>query len=361
MIRKKSRREESLDHAELARLLPAPGDPHLSLDRHLLLEEHLMNEIESTAPAPAPSRRPARRVLLIGVPVTAAALAGAFAFTALTNSGGGDPAAATPPSAAAAPPPVEAPVVRIEPGNTAQLASTVEHIAAAASARKTPVPGPGQYIYIKSKVSYLAVSHTDTDDSKAWVQPLHIREVWNSPDGKQGWLDEPGYQPKGGTTLDSNVKPSLGAPSYDYLKTLPTDPDALLEKIYKETKGQGNSPDQQAFTTVGDLLGEQIAPAKLNAALYRAAAKIPGVVVVEHAKDAAGREGIALAHVDQRSGDRTEWIFDPKTYAYLGSRAVQVKQADGIKPGTVVNWTAVLERAVVDAQKQRPAAQGTRA
>ncbi|MDX3760042.1 CU044_5270 family protein [Streptomyces mirabilis] len=354
MIRKKSRREESLDHAELARLLPAPGDPHLSLDRHLLLEEHLMNEIQRTAPAPAPApaRRPARRVLLIGVPVTAAALAGAFAFTALTNSGGNGTVAATPP-------PVEAPVVRIEPGSTAQLASTVEHIAAAASASETPEPGPGQYIYIKSKVSYLSVSHTDADESKTLVEPLHIREVWNSPDGKQGWLDEPGYQPKGGVTLNTDVESSLGGPSYDYLKTLPTDPDALLKKIYKETKGQGNSPDQQAFTTVGDLLNEELAPAKLNAALYRAAAKIPGVVVVEHAKDAAGREGIALAHVDQKSGDRTEWIFDPKTYAYLGSRAVQVKQADGIKPGTVINWTAVLERAVVDAQKQRPGAQGT--
>lgn len=55
MIRKKSRREESLGHAELARL-PAPGDPHLSLDRHLLLEEHLMSEIQPTAPA---LRRPA--------------------------------------------------------------------------------------------------------------------------------------------------------------------------------------------------------------------------------------------------------------------------------------------------------------
>ncbi|MFB6706795.1 CU044_5270 family protein [Streptomyces sp. NPDC056333] len=351
MIRKKSRREESLDHAELARLLPAPGDPHLSLDRHLLLEEHLMNEIQPTAPARAQSRRPARRVLLIGVPVTAAALAGAFACTMLTGSGGSGTTAATPP-------PIEAPVVRVEPGSTAQLASTVERIAAAASAGKTTEPGPGQYIYIKSKVSYLVVSHTDAYKSKSWVQPLHVREVWNSPDGKQGWLDEPGYQPKGGITLNSDVERTLGGPSYDYLKTLPTDPDALLKKIYKETKGQGNSPDQEAFATVGDLLREQLAPAKLNAALYRAAAKIPGVVVVDHAKDAAGREGIALAHVDQQSGDRTEWIFDRKTYAYLGSRGVQVKQVNEIKPGTVLERTAVLERVVVDAQKQRPGVQG---
>ncbi|MEV7325922.1 CU044_5270 family protein [Streptomyces sp. NPDC093970] len=358
MIRKKPRHKESLDHAELARLLPAPGDPHLSLDRHLLLEEHLMNEIRPTATAPAPlfapSRRPARRLLLIGVPVTAAALAGVFAFTAMTSSGGVDPAAATPP-------PVAAPVVRIEPGSTAQLAATVEHIAAAASADTSPEPGPGQYIYIKSEVSYLTVSHTDTDDSKAMVQPLHIREVWNSPDGKQGWLDEPGYQPKGGSTLDTDVKPSLGGASYDYLKALPTDPGALLKKIYEETKDQGNSPDQEAFATVGDLLNEELVPAKLSAALYRAAAKIPGVMVVDHAQDAAGREGIALAHVDQKGGDRTEWIFDPKTYAYLGSRAVQVEQADGIQPGTVLNRTAVLERTVVDAQKQRPGARGTRA
>ncbi|SED96766.1 CU044_5270 family protein [Streptomyces sp. Ag109_O5-10] len=354
MIRKKSRPEGPLDYAELARLLPAPGDPHLSLDRHLLLEEHLMNEIQPTAAVPAPSRRPARRVLVIGVPATAATLAGAFAFTALTNSGGGDPAAATPP-------PVAAPVVRVEPGSTAQLASTVEHIAAAATARTMPEPGPGQYVYVKSEVSYLTVSHTDTDDSKAWVQPLHIREVWKSPDGKHGWLDEPGYQAKGGTTIDSAVENSLTAPSYDYLKTLPTDPDALLKKIYKETRGQGNSPDQQAFSTVGDLLDEQLAPAKLNAALYRAAGRIPGVVVVKHAKDAAGREGIALAHVDQKTGERTEWIFDPETYAYLGSRAVQVEQADGVEPGTVTESTAVLERAVVDAQKQRPGAEGGRA
>ncbi|MEW1773358.1 CU044_5270 family protein [Streptomyces sp. NPDC086777] len=356
MIRKKPRREESPDHAEPARLLPAPGDPHLWLDRHLLLEEHLMHEIRSTvsAPVPASSRRPARRLLLIGVPVTAAALAGAFAFTALTNSEGGGPAAATPP-------PVAAPVVRVEPGSTARLASTVEHIAAAASAGTTPGPGPGQYVYIKSEVSYLSVSHTDADDSMAMVQPLHIREVWNSPDGKQGWLDEPGYKPKGGITLDTNVEPTLGGASYDYLRTLPTDPDVLLKKIYEETEGQGNSPDQEAFTTVGDLLGEELVPAKLSAALYRAAAKIPGVVVVDHAQDGAGREGIALAHVDQKGGDRTEWIFDPGTYAYLGSRAVQVKQADGIRPGTVINRTAVLERTVVDAQKQRPGAQGTRA
>ncbi|MFG2357473.1 CU044_5270 family protein [Streptomyces sp. NPDC048521] len=122
----------------------------------------------------------------------------------------------------------------------------------------------------------------------------------------------------------------------------------------RETKGKGNSPDQQAFTTVGDLLDEQLVPAKLNAALYRAAAKIPGVVVVEHVKDATGREGIALAHVDQQSGDRTEWIFRPQDICLSRQPRCEGQEANGIKPGTVLENTAVLERAVVDAQKQRP-------
>ncbi|MGW2064708.1 hypothetical protein ACWCO9_29520 [Streptomyces sp. NPDC001937] len=42
---------------------------------------------------------------------------------------------------------------------------------------------------------------------------------------------------------------------------------------------------------------------------------------MDHAKDAAGRAA-SLAHVDQQSGNRTEWIIDRKTYAYIGSRGV---------------------------------------
>ncbi|MFD7261187.1 hypothetical protein [Streptomyces sp. NPDC059874] len=40
------RRQEPLDLAELARLLPAPGDPALPPDRRLLIEGRLMDEID---------------------------------------------------------------------------------------------------------------------------------------------------------------------------------------------------------------------------------------------------------------------------------------------------------------------------
>jgi hypothetical protein len=53
------RRQEPLDHAELARLLPAPGDPVLPPDRQLLLEEHLMREMRQQHTAMAGSADPA--------------------------------------------------------------------------------------------------------------------------------------------------------------------------------------------------------------------------------------------------------------------------------------------------------------
>ncbi|KOU19048.1 hypothetical protein ADK52_29545 [Streptomyces sp. WM6372] len=365
MIRKKWRRDEPLDHAELGRLLPPPGSPDLPLDRQILLEEHLMNEIQQTAAAPspagdrAPARRPVRRPLLIGIPVTAAALAGVIALNSAQGPAGtGEPART---------PAVEAPVVSVETGSAEQLASTVEQIAAAATKSGLPDPGPGQYVYVKSQVSYQSTSvDVDTDRSKTWVQPLHTREVWKSPDGTKGWLDEPGQQPKGGITLDEDgplSKPVNGQDipgeavnfSYEWLKAQPADPDALLTAI-RAAGGSGRDRDQEAFEEIGSIIGEQVVPSRIAAALYQAAARIPGVIVVRHSQDAAGRDGIALARVDEQRGARTELVFDRSTYAYLGSRGVQIRQEGETKPGTVVERTAVLERGVVNGQKERPAA-----
>ncbi|MEU9851616.1 CU044_5270 family protein [Streptomyces sp. NPDC047985] len=343
------RRPEAPDPAELARLLPAPGDPVMPRDRHHQLEEFLMKQIQQqTVPAPAPAA-PRRRVLLIGVPVTALAVAAGITF-ALTGTGSdspGKPASVAAPVVAA---PVAAPVVQLEPGSTVQLASTTKRIADATARRATPQPSQDQYVYVKTKVSHLSTKvSTDTNASRTWVEPLHTREVWMSPDGLKGWLDEPGYQPEGGITLDRDEP----GDSYYKVKALPTDPDTLLKRIYARTNSESDR-DQQAFTLIGDVLREQLVPARTAAALYQAAAKIPGVVVVEHSQDAAGRDGVALARLDARTGVRTEWIFDRHTYTYLGSRGVQVNAVDNVKPGTVVDRTAVLERAVVDHKKQRP-------
>ncbi|MEU8926906.1 CU044_5270 family protein [Kitasatospora sp. NPDC048545] len=346
MIRNSRRRTEPLDHAELARLLPAPVEPRLAADRQDLLEEYVMSEIHQSdhVPAASPVRRPLRRAVLFAAPVAAAA---ALAVVVSMGSPAGT-------GTDAFPRPVKAPVVQIEEGSTVQLASTVHEIAAAATARSTPRPGPGQYIYIKSRVSFMTTSHNaDTGESATWVQPLHDREVWKSSDGTKGWLDEPGYQAKGGITLDTD-EPRKQL-SYQWLAAQPADPDALLKSVYSTVSGSRDH-DQQAFNEIGSIIREQLVPSDLAASLYEAVGRIPGVVVVEHAQDASGRDGIALARLDPQTGERSEWVFDRETHQYLGSRGVQVREFDGIKPGTVVERTAILTRAVVDAKNQRPGA-----
>lgn len=87
------RRPEPPDRAELAGLLPAPGDPALPPDRRLLLEEHLMREIRhDDTPAtstPSTATRPTRRrrgVYLAASGGLMALAGGAVAATTLMGS-----------------------------------------------------------------------------------------------------------------------------------------------------------------------------------------------------------------------------------------------------------------------------------
>ncbi|MET0492324.1 MAG: sigma factor [Actinoplanes sp.] len=91
---------------------------------------------------------------------------------------------------------------------------------------------------------------------------------------------------------------------------------------------------------VGGLLQEQYLPPAVLAALFEAAATIPGTTVVPDAQDAAGRHGIAVSY-------RTELheqmlIFDKSSYRYLGLREVAAQD------GALIGTTAQLKITVVD-------------
>ncbi|MFJ9694131.1 hypothetical protein [Kitasatospora sp. NPDC101183] len=82
--------EDSAVREELARLLPAPATPDLPASRQLLLKEHLMDSITTTA---APQRRRRGLALRIALPVAlAAAVAGVLVA-------GGDDSTAPAPAA----------------------------------------------------------------------------------------------------------------------------------------------------------------------------------------------------------------------------------------------------------------------
>jgi hypothetical protein len=187
-------------------------------------------------------------------------------------------------------------------------------------------------------VAWLMFNSPGEDADAPVLDEVHGREIWlPSSEGDEGLIRE-----RGETFGLQGARPN------SRYAELPTDPDALLRHIYAETKGQGQGPDDQAFDYIGEALRESILPPELLAALYRAAAKIPGVVLVKDSVDAAGRHGIAVGRTDQH-GERREWIFDPATFEYLGERSYLVRDNPEIgAAGMLTGTTAVLQRGVVD-------------
>jgi hypothetical protein len=122
--------------------------------------------------------------------------------------------------------------------------------------------------------------------------------------------------------------------------------------IYAATKGRGQGPNREAFATIGDMLREAIAPPDVSAALYRAAALIPGVRVIPHATDILGQPGIGVQFTRSKSPApgvppyRPTWIFNPTTLQWIG-------ETDGTVHGKLMG-SVVLNRAIVDRLGQLP-------
>ncbi|MFF4034705.1 CU044_5270 family protein [Streptomyces sviceus] len=330
-------------------LLPSV-ERDLPAGRHQFHKEQMMAQIREDLRTSrvVPARRnpfPRRAVLL---PALACALAGAVVGgLALTGGGDANASLATGPAL----------TTRIGAADAQGADRLLDHISLAAADTSEPAVRDDQFLYIASKV---ASTYPKTVDDRTTVvsEKLHSRQVWMSPDGRNGWLIEPGNTSKDGITLAGPNPPSS---AYHRLARLPTEPGALLRKIYQESDANRDPEvprDQAAFVAIGDLLTESYPPADLTAALYRAAAEIPGVVAVDDAVDAVRRHGVAIARLDEQSGQRTEWIFDKKTYAFLGERNVQVEPSETFKKGTVTFTVAITRRAVVSEMKEVPGRAG---
>ncbi|MFG1676966.1 CU044_5270 family protein [Micromonospora sp. NPDC049282] len=138
-------------------------------------------------------------------------------------------------------------------------------------------------------------------------------------------------------------------PTAQFMAGLPRDPKQLLERIYRDSKGHGNGRDEEAFVFVRDILRSGVVPADLRAALFSAAALIPGVRLVSDSVNLEGRHGVAVAMSD-RGKTRVELIFDPKTGEVIGEREVVLvaNHIKGVPAGAAIGYTAV-SRQVVDA------------
>jgi hypothetical protein len=311
------------DIGQLARLLPVPAERHLPAGRQHTLKEHLMSELRLAARPPA-GRAAARRRR---TPAIVIAAAGATALTATL---------------------VLALLPATTPGASPAATRLLAKIAAAAAAQPAPPVRNGQFWYIKSWVAYQACN--GGSGSNCVLEKPHERQIWQSVSDlcTTGLLREDGQDTPlrfASNNLHCPYQGGMHDPTYRFLQSLPTSPHALLNLIEQQMQGQQPRP-QEAFTTIGDLLREAIAPPQVSAALYRAAALIPGVTVVANATDAIGRRGVAVAMTYQ--GVRSEWIFSKHTLRYLGERDTNTAN------GTITGEAAVLQRAFVGHAGQVP-------
>ncbi|MGC4772615.1 CU044_5270 family protein [Micromonospora sp. DT44] len=304
----------------------APQVPALPAPRRQALRRHLMNEIAR------PARRPRRMLVLAPA---AGVLAVAVSAAAIAQPWASDSAPL---------------IVTVEQGDHGGATVLLSRMATAAGATPDRSSGEGEYVYIRSRGAF-----AELGDGPARLKPVHEWEIW-IPRNKRGdgLLRQPFFHvPIIGVIPEQETLPDVTPNAA--LVDLPTDPDALLKKLYRERdgRGRGNSRDGAAFTAIGDILRESLVPPRTTAALYQAAARIPGVEVVRGVTDAAGRRGVAVAYTERSRRD--EWIFDEQTYEYLGERSYLVAATADGPVGTVLTTTAVVQRALVSNLGQRPA------
>jgi hypothetical protein len=244
------------------------------------------------------------------------------------------------------------------PAANAEAAEILQFAALAAQKQPDLAAHPGQFVFVETMTLY---GGTIVDENGERTLPAvpELRRVWLSVDGTGDgllrqrpqaggdWAETPlpgcrdgkTVQSKGGQTVTTACEPIRA-----YLGDLPTGAAAMSKYLYRNSHG-GNPRDVQVFATVGDLIRESYVRPQAMAALLQATAEVDGTTVIRDVVDLAGRHGIAVAQTWR--GNRTELIFDPKTYEYLGERTVAGN-------GEVTGGAARLRIAIVDHAGELP-------
>ncbi|MEV5749948.1 CU044_5270 family protein [Actinoallomurus sp. NPDC052308] len=237
-------------------------------------------------------------------------------------------------------------------GPVASAAELVHRATLKAAAEPAPQPRPDQWTYVKETY---ATSSAGTAGALSGSPDRRVTvERWLRVDGTRRATQVDGGRLDSATTtpMDRSAVPRS---DYAYLRSLPTDPKALLALVYRQSAQFPLGRDAAAFTMIEDLMRRSVLPPRLRAALYGALAAIPGVRFAKDVTDTAGRHGVALYRIDE-GYLRTDVIVDPTTYAYLGYRSITVKAHTStdergttrVAKGQILGWSAQLATAIVD-------------
>lgn len=265
------------------------------------------------------------------------------------------------------------------------VAQVLRDAAEVAATQEPVAPGPGQYLFTRSKGAYLSAVGYDPDDPDCQRPPCEDTETWSVlvPSVRESWVSFDGSrrgrvrtvsgkprfvsadQRAGWVAAGSPPLPRAGQVEDSGLSSggmldaseLPPDPAQLWHLIEaRKIRGvEGPPGEAETFTLIGDMLRATYLPSDVRAAIYRLTAELPGVALLGEVHDPVGRLGTGIAFTDRKRGTRRELIFDPATSALLGERESMVRAAPyGFKapPGTQIGYAAYLESRVVDSVGQ---------
>ncbi len=147
---------------------------------------------------------------------------------------------------------------------------------------------------------------------------------------------------------------SLSASGFQDLSKLPTDPSALLAQFRAGMYGSGDPA--AIFSTVGQLLEDpEGSSPDVRAALYQAAAMLPGTANLGTITDHAGQSGTGVSLTED--GVRYVLVVNPDNGGLLGTEDVVINPASAadspvaaarfVPSGTIVQWSSVLVSAPV--------------
>jgi hypothetical protein len=348
------------DRAQMRAWFPVPADRDLPPGRHLLHRENLMSQILNEPPGsrqgssePPRDRRPSLRRSPAWHPSARGLVATAAAVALVAGLG---VTAADRLSAHPAP-----------PASAATATAVLDWIAQAAAAGPAVKVGPNQYFYVKAQVASTS-TFAKSGRVEGWIAQSQSRETLWRDNGHsetlQAGIASAGFGgPIIGLTMSAPPsfmsRAKLLYPTYAYLESLPTNPRQLLNLIEQQANPSRRGSEVEAFLLIGQLLSTAVLPPQTAAALYRAAALIPGVTVVPDVTDALGRDGIGIAF--SYAGDfkdsfhlREEWIFSTSTYQFLGARTSITSPSATNREVTQTSASAVLARGIANSPGGTP-------
>jgi hypothetical protein len=240
-------------------------------------------------------------------------------------------------------------------------AAVVLHRAALA-ALTAPVPGTRQFIYAQVTSLQTGTGQSAPSPAPLGSNVLQRGEEWVSVTGTQPTTISatpcpgPPGMPTPAAVCTIRFQPGFYTFTYAGLEELPTAPGALLDYLYREQSGfcQGTdatvSRAELEWAAIYSIMTDvPVLPPRFGAALFTAAAQIPGVTVITNVTTAAGQPGIAVARTmpvnsQNPRASRLELIFSPHSYRSIGISATQL-QAPASTSATAVTGTSFVATA----------------